>query len=543
MRNRLLAAVLVVTYLFNAGCGKPKSPVSDSATPGSPSVQKKVLHIGNGTEPQELDFQVVSGMPEHRLTLAFFEGLVSQDPQMKIIPGVAEKWEVSPDGLTYTFHLRADAKWSNGDTVTADDFVQSYQRILTPALSAEYSYMLWHVVGAEDYNKGKLTDFSQTGFKALDSRTLRLTLRQPTPFLLPLLNHYAWFPVHTPTLKKFGALDRKGTRWSRPESFVGNGPYLLQEWRPNQRIVAVRSPTYWDRAVVKIDEIHFYPVELAETEERMFRAGQLHATYELPLGKITAYRRDRPEVLRVDPYNGIYFYRFNVKRKPFDDVRVRRALALAIDRETLVSKVTLADEQPAYDFTPPNLVEFKSRHSLKGDVPEAKRLLAEAGYPEGAGFPKVELLYNTLEKHRIIAEAIQQMWRKNLGIEITLYNQEWKVYQDSQISKNYQLARAGWIADYIDPHTFLDLWQTDGGNNHTNWSNADYDRLLGSALGAKSTEARFEIYQQMEKILVDELPILPIFFYTRARLQSPNLKGYYTTPIDNYPWKYADLVP
>jgi oligopeptide transport system substrate-binding protein len=543
MRHRLLVAVLVVAYLLNAGCGKPKSSVGDSTAAGSQSAGKKVLHIGNGTEPQELDFQVVSGMPEHRLTLAFFEGLVSQDPQMKIIPGVAEKWEMSPDGLTYTFHLRADAKWTNGDTVTADDFVQSYQRILTPALAAEYSYMLWHVVGAEDYNKGRLTDFSQTGFKAPDPRTVRLTLRQPTPFLLHLLNHYAWFPVHIPTLKKFGALDRKGTRWSRPESFVGNGPYALKEWRPNQRIVAVRSSTYWDRATVKIDEINFYPIELAETEERMFRAGQLHATYELPLGKIAAYRRDRPEVLRVDPYNGIYFYRFNVKRKPFDDVRVRRALALAIDRETLVSKVTLADEQPAYDFTPPNLTEFKSRHALKGDIAEAKRLLAEAGYPEGAGFPKVELLYNTLEKHRIIAEALQQMWRKNLGIEITLYNQEWKVYQDTQISKNYQLSRAGWIADYVDPHTFLDLWQTDGGNNHTNWGNADYDRLLRSALGAKSTEARFEIYQQMEKILVDELPILPIFFYTRARLQSPNLKGYYTTPIDNYPWKYADLVP
>ena len=540
-RSRVLFALFIVSFasFLAAGCGKSKSPAA--TLPAEPA--KKILHVGNLAEPQGLDFQVVTGMPEHRLALTFFEGLVSEDPQFNVIPGVAEKWEISPDGLTYTFHLRADAKWSNGDPVTADDFLQSYRRMITPALAAEYSYMLWHVTGAEDYNKGKLTDFAQTGFKAIDARTLRLTLRQPTPFLLHAMNHYAWFPLHIATLKKFGTLEQKNTPWTRPENFVGNGAYLLKEWRPNQKIVAARSPTYWDRAAVKIDEIHFHAVERAETEERMFRSGQLHATYEVPLSKLAVYRRDQPDSVRVDPLNGIYFYRFNVKRKPFDDVRVRRALALSIDRETLVSKVTLADELPAYDFTPPDLIGFKSRHSIKGDLAEAKRLLAEAGYPEGKGFPKVELLYNTLEKHQIIAEALQQMWRKNLGVDLTLYNQEWKVYMDSQHSQNFQIQRAGWIADYVDPHVFFDIWETGGGNNDTNWGNADYDRLLRTALDAKTTEARYEIYQQMEKILVDELPVLPIFFYTRARLQSPKVKGYFTTPVDNYPWKYADLLP
>lgn len=538
---------LLAACLTGAGCAK-KDAASSAAAPGSGSsapaaAAKKILHYGNGAEPQDLDFQIVTGVPEHRLALTFFEGLVSEDPQLKVIPGVAEKWDISPDGLVYTFHLRADAKWSNGDPVTADDFVQSYRRMITPALGAEYSYMLWHVVGAEDFNKGKLTDFERTGFKALDARTLQLTLRQPTPFLLHAMNHYAWFPLHIPTLKKFGALDRKSTPWSRPENFVGNGPYLLKEWRPNQKIVATRAPNYWDRAQVKIDEIHFYPVELADTEERMFRAGQLHVTNEVPLTKIAVYRRDQPDSIRVDPYNGIYFYRFNVKRKPFDDVRVRRALALALDRETLVKKVTLADEAPAYDFTPPDLLGYVSRHSFQANLAEAKRLLAEAGYPEGKGFPKVELLYNTLEKHRTIAEALQQMWRKNLGVDITLYNQEWKVYMDAQHTQNYQFQRAGWIADYVDPHVFFDIWETGGGNNDTNWGNATYDRLLRSALDAKTEAARYEVYQQMEKILVDEMPVMPIFFYTRARLVSPKLKGFLTTPIDNYPWKYADLVP
>jgi oligopeptide transport system substrate-binding protein len=544
---------VLAALLLTPACRQPKSAVETAGTTASPKVatasapataggnQKKILNYGNGAEPADLDFQIVTGTPEHRLALTFFEGLINEDPQLKIIPGVAEKWEISPDGLVYTFHLRADARWSNGDPVTADDFVQSYRRMIGPTLGAEYSYMLWHVVGAEDFNKGKLTDFNQTGFKAPDARTLVLTIRQPTPFLLHAMNHYAWFPLHIPTLKKFGAMDRKSTPWSRPESFVGNGPYALKEWRANQKIVAVRSPTYWDHAAVKIDEIHFFPIELADTEERMFRTGQLHITNEVPLSKIPVYQRDQPGNIRIDPYNGIYFYRFNAKRKPFDDVRVRRALALSIDRETLVKKVTLAGEIPAYDFTPPDLVGFVSRHAFKADLTEAKRLLAEAGFPDGKGFPKVELLYNTLEKHRTIAEALQQMWRKNLGIDITLYNQEWKVYLDSQHSKNYQFARAGWIADYVDPHVFFDIWETDGGNNDTNWGNRDYDRLLRSALDAKSTADRYEIYQQLEKILVDEMPIMPIYFYMRARLVSPKVKGYFTTPLDNFPWKYADM--
>ncbi|HEY0946969.1 MAG TPA: ABC transporter substrate-binding protein, partial [Opitutaceae bacterium] len=227
----------------------------------------------------------------------------------------------------------------------------------------------------------------------------------------------------------------------------------------------------------------------------------------------------------------------------FDDVRVRRALALAIDRESLVRHVTLADEAPAYALIPPGTAGYQSQHHLQGDLAEAKRLLAEAGYPDGKGFPRIELLYNTLEKHRTIAEAIQQMWRKNLGVDIGLYNQEWKVYLDSQKQIDFQMQRAGWIADYADPHVFLDLWTTGGGNNNTNWGNPGYDYLLSQALNTKDTEARYAVYQEMEKILLDELPVIPLFFYTKARLISPKVKGYHTTLIDDYPWKYADVEP
>ena len=539
MLKRFACFLVAGLLLAVAGCVK-KAP---SAPVGGSTAGKKVLRAGNGAEPQDLDPHTITGAPEHKLIQALFEGLVCEDPQLNIVPGVAERWEISPDGLVYTFHLRADAKWSNGETITADDFLQSYQRMITPALAAEYSYMLWHVVGAEDFNKGKLTDFAQTGFKALDPRTLQLTLRQRAPFLLHAMNHEAWQPVPIATIKKFGSLDSKRTPWTRPENFVGNGPFVLKSWRPGQLIVAARSPTYWDRANVKLDEIEFYPIELTDTEERMFRAGQLDLTYEMPLTKISVYRRENPAALRLDPFDCVYFYRFNIARKPFDDVRVRRALTIAIDREQIVKNITLGGEQPAYHLVPPNLLGYVSQHHFREDVAEARRLLAEAGYPEGKGFPKVELLYNTVEKHRVIAEAIQQMWRKNLGIEITLFNQEWKVYMDAQHTRNFQLARGGWQADYVDPHVFFDIWQTGGGNNDTNWGSPEYDRLLRAALDAPNDAARFEIYQQMEKIFVEELPVIPVYFYTFARLVSPRVKNFVTTPLDNFPWKHVDLAP
>lgn len=545
MPSRFSHLLLLASLALFSACGKREktaAPASTGTAPVAATAGKKILLYGNGAEPQDLDPQTITGTPEARLCTAFFEGLVAQHPDGNgLEPGVAERWEISNDGLIYTFHLRANAKWSNGDPVTAHDFVGSAKRLLTGSLAADYAYMFFLIAGGEDYYNGKLKDFSQTGFKAIDDRTLQLTLRQPTPFLLNAMVHHTWYPVHLPTVTKFGGLERKGTNWTRPENFVSNGPFVLREWKPNQMIVAARSPTYWDRERVKIDEIHFFPVELADTEERMFRTGQLDMTYEVPLTKIPVYRREHPEALRIEPYCGLYFYRFNVARAPFGDVRVRRALALAIDREALVKNVTLADEQPAYAIVPPGVGGYQSKNHLEGNLAEAKRLLAEAGFPDGRGFPKVELLYNTLEKHRTIAEALQQMWRRNLGIDISLYNQEWKVYLDAQKTTNFQFQRAGWIADYVDPNVFLDLWRTGGGNNNTNWGSAEYDRLLEQSLLTKTTEERYAVYQKMEKILIDEMPILPIYFYTYARLIRPAVKNLHTTYLDNFPFKYADL--
>lgn len=541
---------LAATLILAAGCGQKTSAdgavaTAPTAASASAGAVPQIWRVGNGVEPQDLDPQAITGVSEHKLVTALFEGLASEDPKdLHPIPAVAESWDISDDGRVYTFHLRANAKWSNGDPIVADDFVQSYRRMLTPAFAAEYAYLIYQfVVGAKDYYDGKLTDFSQVGFKAVDDHTLRVTLRDPAPFLLKIIaSHYAWSPVPVKVVAKYGPLTQRRTGWTRVGHLIGNGPFILKEWLPNQKIVVVRNPNYWDAKSVKLDEIDFFPTEDIPTEERMFRTGQLDMTNELPNSKIDVYRKEYPESLRVEPWLGVYFYRCNVTRPPLTDKRVRRALALALDRESLVKNVTRGGQQPAYAVSYPGIAGYAPRAQLTGGLAEAKRLLAEAGYPDGKGCPAMEVLFNTSENQRAIAEAIQQMWRKNLGVEVTLHNEEWKVFLDTQHeTHDYTLQRSGWIADYVDPHVFLEIWESGGGNNDTLWSNADYDRLLHAALAAKTESERYDIYQKMDAILVDECPVIPIYYYTRVHAVSPRVKGYYPTLLDNHPYKYIYL--
>jgi oligopeptide transport system substrate-binding protein len=532
------ACALALTLL--AACS-PSDPARSSA---SGRDGEKILRFGNGTEPQDLDPHVVTGVPEHHIITALFEGLVTQAPDGGgVAPGVAERWETSEDGLTWTFHLRADARWSNGEAVTAQDFLRSFRRILTPSLAAEYAYKLHHVVGAEEFNKGELADFAATGFSAPDERTLVLRLKHRVPYLLEALKHYSWFPVHLPTLERHGHVDRKGGAWTRPGNLVGNGPFLLESWRPNQAIIVRRSPTYWDAASVRLDAISFQAIDSTQTEERMFRSGQLHVTNSIPPDQIDAYRRERPEALRIDPYYGTYFYRVNTARPPLDDVRVRRALALAIDRRALIDAVLRAGQEPALHFTPP-YAGFTPGDTLRApDLAEARRLLAEAGYPEGRGLRRIEILYNTMESHKRIAEVIQQMWKTGLGVDASLRNEEWKVYLDSTDNLRYDLARAGWIGDYPDPHGFLDLWVTGGGNNDTGYANPDYDRLLASALAAPDETARMAIYRELDSIITRDVPVIPLYFYKRVYLLDPRVQNWAPTLLDHRAWKHIDLAP
>ena len=498
-----------------------------------------VFHLANGTEPSDLDPQTVTGRPESNIIRTLIEGLVIPDATtLEPRPGQAESWEISEDGLVYTFKLRPEAKWSNGDTVTAQDFVGSWRRILTPSLASEYAYNLFMVEGAEAFNKGELTDFGQTGFKALDGSTIQITLRNPTSYLLNLMMHYSWHPVHLPTVDKFGGLTRKGTRWTRPENYVGNGPFVLTEWKPNQHIHVSRSPSYWGE--VKLDGVRFYPIENTDAAERMFRTGQLDATNALPLNKVDTYRNERSDVLRIDPFLATAFFKVNVNRPQLADPRVRRAIALSIDRVGLADEVLQGVKTAHYNFSPimPN---FSPPPQFSDNAEEARALLAEAGYPGGKGLPPIEILYPTSDSGRIVCEALQAMIRGTLGIDVRLYNQEWKVYLDSTVSQNYDIAWSAWIGDYVDPMTFMDMMVTDGGNNRTGWSNSRYDELIQLAQAEGDSAKRNAYFVEMEEILGAEVPVVPLYSYTNAYLLSPAVKGWHPTLLDVHPFQEVSI--
>ena len=536
---KLLNLLLVLAMLaLVSGCGKRETRIEVGD-------REQILHLGNGDEIEDLDPQAATGVPEHNIISSLFESLVAEDPKdLRPIPGVAERWDISSDKLVYTFHLRKNAKWSNGEPVTAHDFYKSYQRILNPKFASEYANMLFMVRNAEKFYKGEVKSFDEVGFKVADDSTFQVTLVSPTPYFLGMVaHHYSWWPVHIPTVEKFGGMERKGTAWTKPENFVGNGSFVLKEWKVNQVLMVRKSPTYWDKETVRLNEIHFYPIQSRDTEDRAFRAGQLHVSYEVHRPKMDSYKKDFANMLRMDPYLGVYFYRFNVTHPTLKDKRVRRALAMSVDRESLVKNVTKANEPPAFHVTPPNLEGYTTRARLTYDLAVAKKLLAEAGFPDGKGLPPIEIHFNTDEKHKSIAEAIQQMWKRDLGIEATLVNQEWKVFLDTQDTLSYQVSRSGWIGDYIDPNTFLEMWKTGDGNNDTGWSNAEYDRLIDLARITPDQSARYELFQQAEAILLDECPIMPLYFYTKPYLVRPSVKNWYSTVMDHHPYKYVYLEP
>jgi oligopeptide transport system substrate-binding protein len=529
-------AILVASVSILPACS------GDKQTSASDEAKTQILHIGNGTEPQGLDPHVVTGIPEFHIITALLEGLVSEDPKtIEPVPGAAESWTISEDRKTYVFTMREGAKWSNGDPITAHDFVYSWRRLVTPGLASEYAYQLFYLENAEKYYKGEIDDFNDVGVKAIDDRTLEVKLTNPVPFFLSLLYHHSLYPVHRETIEKFGEIGSRVSKWTLPGNFVGNGPFVLKEWELNKTIVVEKNPHYWDASVVKLDEIHFYSVDNQQTEERMFRSGLLHLTSTIPSEKIEVYKEKSPELIKLDPYMGTYFYLLNTQRKPFDDPRVRRALAMSIDRIQIVEKITKGGQIPAYALTPPDTMGFSPKPAIPYDIEGARKLLAEAGYPDGEGFPTSELVYNTNEGHRKIAVAVQQMWKKALNIDITLVNQDWKVFLDTQRTLNFSIARMSWIGDYPDPNTFMDMWVTDGGNNHTGWSNKAYDDLIAKAAVTVDREERYEYFQQAEKMLVDEVPIIPVYTYTRDYLIRPEVKGWYPNILDHHPYKHVYL--
>ncbi len=536
----LVRAFLVIAVVLagGSGCGQKKLTNVEYGN------QHQVLYYGNGDEPKSLDPHITTGSPESNIILSLLEGLVRKDHKtLQPKPAVAESWHISEDGTVYTFTLRSDAKWSTGDPVTARDFVASWKRALMPTLSNEYAYMMFYVKNAEPYYNGKISDFNEVGVKAIDDQTLQVTLNYPAHFFLQVLDHHSYYPVHIPTLQKHGALDDPNSRWVLPGNFVGNGPFRLKKWEVNNVLEVVKSDTYWDKKNVHLNAIQFLPIEDKQAEERAFRSGRIHLTNtpQLDIEKIAVYKEKWPETLRITPTYTSYYYEFNTTRKPFDDARVRKAFAYAVDRKLLVERVSKGGEIPAYSLIPHDPQGYSPKQYFSYNVEKAKALLAEAGFPNGEGFPSMSLLYNTNDNHRKMALAIQQMLKTNLNVDIQLENKEWKVYIDAKKNLHHDFARAGWLADYLDASNFFDILRSYSGNNNTGWNSPEYDALMAAVTKESTSKKRSEVFERANKLLAEEMPILPIYYYADINLVHPSVKNWPDNVLHFHPFKHVKL--
>jgi oligopeptide transport system substrate-binding protein len=516
----IAAALLLIAALLASACA-PRQTAVETA------LAEQTLHLGNGAEPGDLDPHLATAVTELNIILALHEGLVAIDETTgKPVPAAAESWSVSEDQLRWTFRLRTDARWSDGSPLAAADFLFSFERILRPALAAEYAYMLHPVRGAEAFNTGATDDFSTVGFSAPDPRTLVVELAAPTPYFLGLLANAAWFPVHPPTILKHGRIDQRGTAWTLPENHVGNGAYRLALWAPDDRLVVERQPHHHSDPAAGLRRVVFYPTDNVAADEAAYRAGQRHVTNELPPDRIATYRAQTPSPLRIDPLIETRYLRFNVTKKPLDDARVRRALALAIDRAALAESILLGASLPAFNYTPPGIGGYRTDARQAHDPAAARALLAEAGFPEGKGFPRLELIYNPVASSPRVLEAVQAMWKRELGVEVTLAVQDFRVYLDAMKGLRHDIAGARWIGDYDDPNTFLDMFVTGGGNNQTGWSSPAYDELIARAARATEPAARHALLSQAETLLLAEAPVAPLLFGARTHLVHPDVQGW-----------------
>jgi oligopeptide transport system substrate-binding protein len=350
--------------------------------------------------------------------------------------------------------------------------------------------------------------------------------------------------VNKTNIEKFGSIDQRGTGWTRPENIVTNGAFRLKEWQPNKVVIVEKNPNYWDVESVRLNEVHFYPIENKQTEERMFRSGQIHMTMDgqVLTDKIEVYQQENPELIHISPYLGVYYYMFNTSAPPFDDVRVRHAFSLAVDREVLTENVVKGGRLPAWAFTPPNTAGYFADAYLSYDPEKARQLLSEAGYPNGQGFPASILLFNTHNNHRKVATALQQMWKSALNVDVTLTNQEWKVYLNTRSNLDYGIARAAWVADYADPTNFLDMFTAGSGNNDTGWLSDEYEQLISEANSTSDRQKRHAIFQQAEARLMEELPIMPLYHEASIKLKHQSVKGIYNNVLTYYSFKYVYLA-
>ncbi|GIP20493.1 peptide ABC transporter substrate-binding protein [Paenibacillus sp. J22TS3] len=535
-RKRLLIVVTLILAFSTvlAACGNGNSGNSTQGNAGSQNTTlaaDQTFHINLASEPPTLDPAQSQDNVSSAVLRTLFEGLTSKDKDGNVVPGVAEKWE--QNGKEYTFHIRSDAKWSNGDPVTAKDFEFAWKRVLNPATvpAPPYAYQLYYIKNAQAYNEKKITDANQVGVKAIDDKTLKVTLENETPYFLGLTSFTTYYPVHQSV--------KNNPKWATdPSTLVSNGPFKLTNWTTGQSLEVDKSDKYWDAKNITLTKITASIVDQAATEVSSYKSGQLDLAGqpigEIPTDQIASLKSETPNELTIKGIASTYYYLFNTTAKPFDNVKIRQAFTKAINRKALIENVTLANQIPAFGLVPPGIKgvdkEYRAENpdSVLGneDVNQAKTLLAEGLKESGlTKLPKITLIYNTNDNHKKLALAIADMWKQNLGAEVTIQNQEWGVFLQNRRNLNYQVARAGFGADYDDPMTFIDLFTSTSGNNDTGFKNAEYDKLVKDAYANSDNKARNEAMKKAEDILIkDNQVILPIYYYTNIQLVKPYVK-------------------
>lgn len=511
-------------------CGISFSSFAASVPEGTVLAEKQEITINNGTEPQSFDPHLTEGVPESQIAYQLYEGLVTKDENGHYQPGVALSWESSPDFKTWTFHLRDNAKWSNGDPITAEDFVYSWRRLVTPATASPYSSFLTYlqVKNAQDIIDGKKNP-EELGVKAIDEHTLVVELEQPVPYAVGLTTHQSLLPVPRKAIEQYGSA------WVQVGNHIGNGAYTLAEHVINEKIVFKRNPLYWNDKATVIDKATFLAIENPNTDVQRYRAGDLDITnYALPPEQFAKLKRDLPDEVFTAQTLSTYYYEINNNKAPFNDVRVRKALNLALDRNIIVDKVLAQGQTATYVFTPPYIEEGEqiqqpaySTQPMAVRNQEAISLLEEAGFSK-ANPLKFSILYNTNENHKKIAIAAASIWKSNTKglIDAKLENQEWKTYIDSRRQGNYDIARAGWAADYNQASTYANYFLSNSSNNTAFYKNPAYDAIITQSYQAQDEKERAAIYAKAEAILAEDAAIIPVYNYVNPRLVKPYVKGY-----------------
>ncbi|MEG6571721.1 peptide ABC transporter substrate-binding protein [[Clostridium] cellulosi] len=572
-----LASAMIVGVL--TGC-KSQGSTNPAETP---------IRVCVGSEPKSIDPAINQAVDGSIYIVHAFEGLTKYDKNAKIVPGVAKSWDISDDQLTYTFHLREDAKWSDGKPVTANDFVYAWQRAVNPSTASAYAYQLYYIKNAEAINSQAIDEsgnpqkvkfdkdgnpvqdkdgnyvadpngkyisakddgspiwLDDLGVKATDDHTLVVTLEAPCIYFLDIVGFPALYPVRKDIVEK----DPDG--WANdPKTYIGNGPYILKSWEHNSKMVFVKNPNYYDAKNIVGAELDFTLMDDTNSILAAFKNGELDLADSYPTNELANLQASGDA--KIYDQLGIYYYVFNTKKAPFDNPKVREALTLAVDRDYLVKNVAKGGQKPAGSFVPYGILDadgntdFREKggeiiniSDTKANIERAKQALAEAGYPDGKGFPTVELKFNTDEGHQKIAEYIQSEWKKNLGINVTLVNEEWSVFINDRNTGNYQVARDGWVADYSDPMTFLDIFTSTSGNNDGKYTNPAYDKLISDAKKTADPKKRMELLHQAEKTVLDDYAVMPIYYYTDPDLVSKNLKGYVHSPMGYKLFMWASI--